>query len=201
MATGSLWRQAQRDSKVPPAIAAAAASISSSPAPGSSEPSRAGPSSHQCCRAPAGRPKQRIPDKPSSRPNQPIGLMASPSSERAKSATSSGWESINTEPKPAPVRSSPSASRPWNRAPSTKANSSSHGQSRRSTCQGRCSSRAASSKITAAGRIRSQAKVSGEISCSSGFIAAIAVPQRAKGSSMASQVRRRVNGPAHRRRA
>ena len=137
-----------------------------------------------------------MPTRPSNSPNQPIGLIASPNTARANSATNRGWESINTDPRPAPVWPRPWASRAWNRAPSTRANSTNAARSAGSTRSDRPSRRAASSSTSPAGSKRRLASSRGSAPASSGFIAAIAVPQRAKGNSISGQRSRGERGAA-----
>ena len=186
-ATGSLWRQAYRLITVPTAMAKAAANIHSSPWLQARSPRASGPISHHWRSTAAGRPRQRIPSRPSSSPSQPTGLIASPNRLRASRATSSGWESISTDPRPAPVPPRPRANRPWKAVASTRANSNSQPQSRRSTAIPPRQSWAASSTTPPAGSNRNQARVRGPAPSNSGFIAAIAVPHRAKGNSINSQ--------------
>ena len=90
-------------------MATAAASIQAVPPSHNPERGTESPSSHQCRNRSEGTPKQTIPAKPSIKPNQPTGLIASANRLRANKATISGWESIKTEPKPAPVSWSPLA--------------------------------------------------------------------------------------------
>ena len=59
--------------------------------------------SHKFSRNSFGTPKKTIPPKPKSNPNHPTGLIKLPKIALAKIATNKGWESISTEPKPAPV--------------------------------------------------------------------------------------------------
>ena len=92
-------------------MANAAANIQSSPWLQADSPRTSGPISHHCRSRDSGNPKQRIPSKPTSRPTQPTGLIASPNRLRASKATSKGWDSISTEPRPAPVPPRPRASK------------------------------------------------------------------------------------------
>ena len=55
---------------------------------------------------------QTIPAKPMASPIQPMGLIDSMNNARAIRATNRGWQSIRTEPRPAPVPSNPRANRP-----------------------------------------------------------------------------------------
>ena len=176
-------------------MAAAAPSIHSSPWFQGCKSKTEGPSNHQCSSRGAGRPKHTIPSKPTSRPIQPTGLIASPNKLRASRATSSGWESINTEPRPAPVWPRPLANRPWNRLPSTRAKATNQGQSAAATRRERFSTTAANTTNAPAGSNRKSASSKGLAPSSRGFIAAIAVPQRANGSSIAT-VRSKGHGGA-----
>ena len=168
-------------------MARAAASIHSSPWLQARSPRASGPINHHWRSSGAGNPRQRIPNKPSSSPSHPTGLIASPNRLRASSATSRGCESINTEPRPAPVPPSPRANSPWKAVASTRVNNSSQPQSRRSTARPPRQSWAASSSTAPAGSSRNQARVRGPAPASSGFIAAMAVPHSAKGRSINSQ--------------
>ena len=183
----SLCFVAKRQSTVPTAMAAAAPSIQSSPWLQAWRSLTRGPSSHQWRNRSAGNPRQRMPSTPSNRPTQPTGLMASPKRARASRATNKGWESIRTDPRPAPLRPRPMASSPWKRAPSTAANNNSQGQSWASTARGRPRATATASNTTPAGNRRRAATIRGWAPANKGVIAAIAVPQRAKGSNIRSQ--------------
>ena len=108
-ATGSLFLQANRISTVPKAIEVAAHIIHTSPWLKKLLPDSKLPSKNQFPSNSVGTPRQIIPTKPSTKPIHPIGLIASPNRILANKATIKGWESIRTEPKPAPVSINPLA--------------------------------------------------------------------------------------------
>ncbi len=160
-ATGSLRRQAKRLITVPRAMVRAANSIHPVPDchPDSHEDRSA--SSHQWFSRGAGTPRQTIPAKPRAKPSQPNGLIDSANSHRARSATINGWESINTEPSPAPVPSIPLARKIWNKKASTRVNSTNQPRSPGSIRRERPSQGTATSRTAPAGRSLRQATSAG----------------------------------------
>ena len=59
-----------------------------------------------------GKPIQLIPQTPKPNPNHPHNPISSLNNHNDINATAKGWESIITEPNPAPVRTNPSARNP-----------------------------------------------------------------------------------------
>ena len=117
------------------------------------------------------------------------GLIDSANKHRANKATSKGWQSINTEPSPAPVPSNPWANKPWKRQASTSVNRANQTKSRRSKERRRPLRRTQSSRANPAGSNRRLATSQLPPVVSSGAMAVIAVPQRTKGSTISNQMR------------
>ena len=108
--------------------------------------------------------------------------MLSPNSQLESRATAKGWESIITEPKPAPVLTKPSARKPWNSAASIKPNKLIHSHAAQPLGWGLPIAAATPSTSTPAGTNRTPAINNGVVCPIVPFIATIAVPQRKKGA-------------------
>ena len=118
-----------------------------------------------------------------------MGLIDSANNTLARSATSRGWESISTEPSPAPVSANPQANNPWNRQASTRVNRRNQGRSRPSRDQRRPLIAAQAISTKPAGSKRKAATNQGPPLTINGAIAVMAVPHSAKGSTISNQRR------------